>query len=413
MVFMPPQHGKSELTTRRLPPFILGKDKHKRIAVVSYAATPASLFNRDMQRIIDEEKYNEVFPNTYLNSSNVVSSAKGSFLRNSEVFEVMCESGKTPGFVKTIGIDGALTGSPVDVGIIDDPYKGRDEALSKNMNEAVWSMYVNVFLMRLHNRSQQLLVMTRWQEDDLAGRILKKAKPGEWKVVMFQAIKERDNLDDPRAMGEALWEDEHSKEEILQIKSLSRVTFDASYQQEPKPPKEVLVYPDWKRAKAFPDPQATFLCGDFGYSNDPTAVLEMQVVKGPRTKVYVKELVYNTRLSNKMIVEALRVLKVNIKKFSVWDSEDPKSIKDLNTLGMNAKGAVKGPGSLNLGINELRDCDIYVLPNSPNVEAELLAYQFRVIGGTITNEPIDKHNHALDAMRYGYTNRHLNGKLRI
>jgi hypothetical protein len=406
MVFMPPQHGKTELTTRRFPPYLLGKNPDRRIAVVSYAATIAEGFNRDMQRIIDDEKYNMVFPETYLNESNVVSSAKGSYLRNSEIFEVVGHKG----YVKTVGTDGSLTSKTVDVGIIDDPYKGRDEALSRSINEGVWSFYVNVFLMRLHNESQQLLIMTRWHENDLAGRILKSAKPGEWTIVMFQGIKEREIPGDPRKKGEALWPRMHSEERLLETKALSRVTFDASYQQEPKAPKEVLVYPNWRKIKSMPDHLPKFYAGDFGYANDPTAIVEM-AIKLPR--VYVREILYKTRLTNQGIIDALKALGISIKKRYIWDSEDPKSITDLQTKGMAALAAVKGPGSVNLGINELRELEICVTSDSHNLINELNSYQFQVYGGTITNEPIDKDNHLLDAMRYGYTNRHLNGKIKI
>ena len=71
MVFMPPQHGKSELTSRRLPAYILGINPKAKIIGCSYSADLATSFNRDVQRIIDDEKYKDVFQDTYLYSSNV------------------------------------------------------------------------------------------------------------------------------------------------------------------------------------------------------------------------------------------------------------------------------------------------------------------------------------------------------
>ena len=109
MVFMPPQHGKSELVSRQLPAFILGRQPKTKIVLASYSADLASSFNRDCQRIMDGDAYRDVFPDTQLNSSNVVTIAKGNWLRNSDIFEVVGHGG----FLKTTGVGGSLTGTPV------------------------------------------------------------------------------------------------------------------------------------------------------------------------------------------------------------------------------------------------------------------------------------------------------------
>src|SRR5690606_16696316 len=163
-----------------------------KICVCSYSATLAESFNRDIQRIIDDIPYHDVFPETVLNESNVTTDAHGAYLRNSEIFETV----GFRGFVKTVGVGGSLTGTPIDVGIIDDPFKDREEAMSTRIRDKVWSWYTDVFRTRLHNESQELVIMTRWDQDDLAGRILK--RENDWEVVTFQAIKERDIPGDPR-----------------------------------------------------------------------------------------------------------------------------------------------------------------------------------------------------------------------
>ncbi len=76
MVFVPPQHGKSEGSTRRLPAFVLGQNPDTKIAIVSYSATKARKFNREIQRIIDTEEYRRIFPATSLNSTNVTTVAR-------------------------------------------------------------------------------------------------------------------------------------------------------------------------------------------------------------------------------------------------------------------------------------------------------------------------------------------------
>ena len=227
MVFMPPQHGKSQLTTRLFPAYQLGKDPNKKIVIASYNATLASRFNIDVQRVIDDMKYHDVFPDTLLNSSNVLKVSE-SALRNSELFEIVGHKG----FLKAVGRGGALTGTPVDIGIIDDPIKDRAEAMSEVIREGLWSWYQDVFETRLHNDSQQLLIQTRWHENDLAGKLLK--RDSDWDVIVLEAIKENEKDYDPREFGEVLWDSKHSLERIQKIKETSPITFNSLYQQSPK-----------------------------------------------------------------------------------------------------------------------------------------------------------------------------------
>ncbi len=224
---MPPQHGKSQLTTRLFPAYQLGKDPNKKIVIASYNATLATRFNRDIQRVIDDIKYHDIFPETILNESNVVTVSE-SFLRNSEIFEIVGHKG----FLKAVGRGGALTGTPVDIGIIDDPIKDRAEAMSEVIREGLWSWYQDVFETRLHNDSQQLLIQTRWHEDDLAGKLLR--RDSDWDVVVLEAIKETEKNYDPREFGEVLWGSKHSLERIQKVKETSPITFNSLYQQSPK-----------------------------------------------------------------------------------------------------------------------------------------------------------------------------------
>jgi len=227
MVFVPPQHGKSELTTRLFPAYLAGINPDRKMVVASYNATLAMRFNRDIQRVIDTEEFIDVFTDTRLNASNVVTVA-GNSLRNSEIFEFVGRSG----FIKTVGRGGALTGTTVDVGIIDDPIKDRAEAISKTVRDGLWSWYEDVFETRLHNDSQQLLIQTRWHKEDLAGRLL--ARDKDWEVITFEGIKEHDCDYDPRNIGEALWEERHSLERLEKIRQQSPITFNSLYQQSPE-----------------------------------------------------------------------------------------------------------------------------------------------------------------------------------
>lgn len=244
MVFMPPQHGKSTLVSKLYPAWLLGKNPNKKVVGASYSSDLSSNFNREVQRIIDNVDYNLIFPKTYLNKSNVRLVAQGTYLRNSDIFEIVGSTGS----LKSTGVGGSLTGSPCDIGIIDDPVKDAIEAYSLRTQETVWDWYINVFKTRLHNNSQTLLTMTRWHEDDLAGKILKTYKEtGEkWDVLILPAIKEdNDNPEDIRQIGESLWEDRHSLAKINIVKKESIRTFTSLYQQRPAPQEGALIKATW------------------------------------------------------------------------------------------------------------------------------------------------------------------------
>lgn len=230
MVFIPPQHGKSSIISQAFPAWALGNNPDLKIVGSSYSAILAEQFSRSIQRTIDSPGYQAIFPETYLNGSNLRTDVRG-YLRNVDIFETVGHRG----FYKAVGVGGSLTGTPVDIAIIDDPVKDAMEAYSPVYRERVWDWYTSVLLTRLHNESRQLFIMTRWHEDDLAGRILKH-EADKWTVLKIPAI--RETLDDgngfdPRQVGEALWPQKHSLERLLSAKQRSARFFTALYQQSP------------------------------------------------------------------------------------------------------------------------------------------------------------------------------------
>ena len=253
MITMPPQHGKSEGATRRLPAFILGHQPDKRIAIVSYNAIKARKFNRELQRIIDDDTYHRLFPQTLLagqtsSSSNSIISKSRNYARNADECEIVGYQGS----FKTIGVGGSLTGEPVDVLIMDDLYKDAAAAWSPLIRQNIADWYDTVASTRLDNDSQQLLVFTRWHMEDLAGRLLEQEgeydpieNPNGWVRVSFPAIQNKEPTAlDPREEGEALWPERHSAEKLLAIKERNPAVFESLYQQDPKP-NEGLMYDEF------------------------------------------------------------------------------------------------------------------------------------------------------------------------
>lgn len=241
MLFMPPQHGKSEVVSRKLPAWALGYNPLLKIVGTSYSADLAQGFSRSIQRTIDSTEYSEVFPNTFLNNQRIKNDDRRSWVRNVDMFETVGYGG----FYKAVGVGGSLTGTPADLGIIDDPVKDALEAGSPTYRQRVWEWYTDVFLTRLHNESKQILIMTRWHEDDLAGRLLKN-EPEKWVVINIPAIREdMRNNEDPRKVGEPLWEERHSLQRLRDVEQRSPRTFAALYQQRPVINGGNIVKRDW------------------------------------------------------------------------------------------------------------------------------------------------------------------------
>lgn len=401
MVFMPPQHGKSELTSRRLPAYILGNKPYKKIVGCSYASELSKSFNRDVQRIIDDPIYYQAFPSTTLNKSNVKTSARGSYLRNADIFEVV---GST-GFYKSVGVGGSLTGTPVDIGIIDDPVKDAVEAGSPTYRARVWDWYTQVFLTRLHNDSQILVTQTRWHEDDLSGRILRQDDAHEWEVLSLPAILDNDahaHEDDPRDYGEALWDERHGLKKLLSFKNQNPRAFQALYQQDPRPFKGGLVYPEWNIISdlEYSSIKSKIVYGlDFGYSTSPAALVEVKIWK---KNIYIKQIVYKTKLGIDVLSNLIKHGIASRHAKIIADSADPILIDHLRKkYGLNVKKAHKGKDSVPFGISLLNTYNIYVHESSKDLIFELSNYRYKEdADGNPLEEPIKLHDHGLDAARY-------------
>ena len=200
MFFMPPGSAKSTYATIRFPAYYLGKLGSKGVICASHNDTLASLFGKKTRNLIRLPETRAIFPNLSLTSD---SQAKG---------EWDTEEG---GFYFAVGIGGGVTGRRADLGIIDDPIRGRKDADSELIRDNCWSWYLDDFRTRLKPGAAIILIMTRWHEDDLAGRILPDdwdgqsgkviSKDGEeWEVICLPAQATGDDILG-RKKGDWLW----------------------------------------------------------------------------------------------------------------------------------------------------------------------------------------------------------------
>lgn len=245
MITMPPRHGKSELATRRFPAYAFGRAPDLTAISTSYGADLSSRMNRDVQRIMEEDAYRNLFPDVALSGKNIRTVASGNYLRNSDTFEIVGHHGS----YRSAGVGGGITGMGGDILIIDDPIKDRAEADSPTIREKVWDWYTSTLYTRLAPGGGILLIQTRWHMDDLAGRLLEAERSGEgdkWRCVNFPAI--ATDAERHRNAGEALHPERYPLEQLLQIKSaLGSRDWEALYQQHPTPDGGAIFRREWLR----------------------------------------------------------------------------------------------------------------------------------------------------------------------
>lgn len=211
VIQMPPRHGKSELVSRRFPPFFLAHYPDKEIIAASYNATLANTFGRKTLELARSDEFGRLFPD--------FAPARDVSRQN----EWMTTAG---GSYVAAGVGNAITGRGAHVFLIDDPVKGREEAESETMREKAWEWYTSVARTRLAPGGAIVLCQTRWHEDDLAGRILEKSD-GKWEVINFPALSED---------GKALCPKRYDVEELHDIRSdLPLRDWQSLYQGNPSP----------------------------------------------------------------------------------------------------------------------------------------------------------------------------------
>lgn len=424
MIFAPPQHGKTEIASRRFPAYFLGHNPSTKVAVASYSATIAHEIGRDIKNIINSYEYKQIFPKVTAGKSNNIDASMSDA---SHYYHISSTGEKNNGFVYTVGRGGSITSKTVDLGIIDDILKGREEASSLNVKKKMWQWFKDDWRTRMHNDSRELIMTTRWAEDDLAGRLLKE-EADQWEVIIFPAIKTEDYCAyDNRQPGEALFPEKHSLERILQIKRTNETSFDSLYQQNPKPNSKLLVHPDFVKVKEFPVNLINkWVIGiDYGY-NDHTAVTAIGCHENKR---YWKKLLYKPgkdiiseskvpipegggdkaeEKKAEVIVDAIYavIAAAGLTKSFCFSEHDPVKIRKLRAKGLLIYLANK---SVSEGLEKINEFENYYLEDDFEFYNEVSQYQFKSIGELILDEPVDGNDHIMNSGRYGvYTDYILN-----
>lgn len=175
MIFAPPQHGKSELVSVRLPAFWLGKRPDDPVILSSYAAGLAEDKGRQARDVVEGEAFRRLFPQ--------VSTYRGS--RAVQMWRLKAFRG----YMLSVGVGGPVTGRGALLGLIDDPFENWEQAQSETYRNKVWDWYRSTFRTRIWEGGAIILIMTRWHEDDLAGRLLAD-QADKWTVLRLPALAE-------------------------------------------------------------------------------------------------------------------------------------------------------------------------------------------------------------------------------
>lgn len=242
MIFMPPRHGKSDTATQKFPSYVLGKSPDIPIMVASYSDELATDFGQRTRDIMQSDEYGAMF-DTKLRSD---AKAKGKWLTQDK------------GGYTAVGVGGALTGRGFKIGIIDDPFKNREEADSPVVRESRHKWYQSTFSTREEGNSMIVFILTRWHDDDLAGRVLKDSaqakKDGdaydEWDVIEYKAIATQDETH--RLEGQALWPAKFDLNKLMKKKTeMGTYEFSALYQQTPIDEENRKFKQDWFKYKDY------------------------------------------------------------------------------------------------------------------------------------------------------------------
>lgn len=235
-VMMPPGHGKSYLISRYFPAWYLGTFPERRIILTSYEADTAAKWGRDVRDILHEYGQ-ELF---------------GVRLASKTASWLMLEGHE--GYMVTAGVMGPITGKRAEILIIDDPVRNMADAYSETYRERTWDWYLSTASTRLTKEGSVVIVMTRWHEDDLLGRLLKADRDGVgegWEILRLKAIADQDeSVDDmfERKAGDALCPSMFPKSFLAPLRaSKGPYIWSALYQQEPSPEAGGIFKRDWFR----------------------------------------------------------------------------------------------------------------------------------------------------------------------
>jgi predicted phage terminase large subunit-like protein len=227
---VPPQHGKSELATRNFPAMYMGHYPWRHVIVGAYNDDFATKFGSEVREIITDPRYRAVFPNVKLRDGSKAKDLMATTERGDLLFR---------------GRGASITGNPADLFIMDDPIKDAKEAESLTIRNDIWEWFTKVVFSRCHALSAIIIIMTRWHEDDIVGRLTNPRNPhynaeeaAKWTYINIPAILDDEGLAKAlgKEKGEALWPERFPLNHLESARRMNPMGFSALYMGRPTPP---------------------------------------------------------------------------------------------------------------------------------------------------------------------------------
>lgn len=266
LITMPPRHAKSTFGTVLFPSYYMARNPHRYTMSCSYNSQLATDFGRQVRAVVEQKQITQAFPEFTLSSES----------RAADVWRT-----EVGGAYFAVGVGGTTSGRPANLLLVDDPIKSREDAESMTQRNKTWNYYTSALATRLQPEAggqppKQIIILTRWHPDDLAGRLMATEDwaEGRWKHINFPAIKKvngttktrRNHLppDDPRYVPTAqlnslapakrtvtdeveapLWPERFPLEDLKRRERLNPREFASLYQQQPYIEGGNLIKTEW------------------------------------------------------------------------------------------------------------------------------------------------------------------------
>jgi predicted phage terminase large subunit-like protein len=406
-IVMPPRHSKSESTSGKFPAYCLGRDSTRCVMITSYAATLAETFsiqNRDT--ISSSERYQTVFPDVALNPN----------VRGREKWAL---AGRRESCIAA-GVGGSITGLGAWLLLIDDPVKNYEEAVSAARQEAIYNWYTTTARTRLTPDGAVIIIMTRWAEGDLLGRILGTEDGSEFTYLHLPALsygtvedyiqvypneEERSKkiatlpeaaFPDPlqRPLGAPLWPERYTTEFLHKQKILLGHDFESLYQGNPGAPEGTKFKRDWFRPITQPvldQLKLTMVDQVRSYDLAWSAKTTSDYTVGTRATLYKVHTqppnvaIPDADVKNYLERVAIPPVMIVIEDEVRWQKEWDLSIEEIIRVALKDKHGyellVEAIASQNIGIKSLKK--------------DLRLWKHKMRGITTTRDKVARSNYAL------------------
>jgi hypothetical protein len=215
---MPPRYWKSNTCSQKFPAWLLGRDPEKRVILASYGADLATEHSGKVRDLIEGEKYQAIFgTRSSMETPVEINEDK----RAAQAWNLQSHNG---GMISA-GVGGALEGKGGHLLVLDDPFKNREEAESESNRRRIVKWYRSSFYTRQEDGAAIVIIMTRWDQDDIAGALLAdvvgNAEADRWDVVFLPALA-LDEKDYPKSL-------EAFNENLCKLSLLSEMFFKLLY----------------------------------------------------------------------------------------------------------------------------------------------------------------------------------------